>query len=418
VRSIRPASRAGPSLLVAPGSRCFNNAYVGGLDWRWRSANGDWAATGQVVGSDLQGGAPRHVPDGTVIEPGDIGQAVSVSLRKEGGGHWLGGLYGDYASRPFDVNDLGFLNRANQYQGRAEIEYREMERKGIALETHGRLQYLQRLNLDGVDLGGTARIASWGALTNFWKYYADVHARRNYFDDREVGDGTALQRGGSIGHELWFETDRTKKVSAELWTATDFLANGNGFAFYAEGGVIWRIVPPFDLAILPTTSYTTGEPRFVGTGPDIATAGVPGDYLFGKLTARSFGTTLRATYTFTPRLTLQTYAQLLLASGHYTDFSIFQAPGAAAGAKVALDDLRPYTGGLTENPDFTGGVLNLNVVFRWEYKLGSTAYLVYTRSQSPDVTLGLGEIPGIRFSTVGNAPAVDVILLKISYWWS
>ncbi|HMI85150.1 MAG TPA: DUF5916 domain-containing protein [Polyangiaceae bacterium] len=418
VQSIGSSSRSGPSLSVAPGSRCFSNAYVGGLDWRWRSSNGDWAATGQVVGSTLQGGAPRHVPDGTVIEGGDVGPAVSLYARKEGGGHWLGGLYGDYAGRKFDVNDLGFLTRANQYQARAEIEYREMNRTGMALEAHARLQYIQRLNLAGVDIGGTGRFASWGTLTNFWKYYADVHARRDYFDDREVGDGTALQRGGWVGHELWLETDRTKKVSADLWTATDFLGNGKGFAFYAEGGVMWRVVPPFDLAILPTANYTTGEPRFVGTGPNLAVAGAPGEYLFGRLTARSFGTTLRATYTFTPRLTLQTYAQLLLASGHYTDFSIFQATGGGPGGQVRLDTLRPYSGGLVENPDFIGGVLNLNVVLRWEYRLGATAYLVYTRAQSPDVSLGLGDIPGIRFSTVGNAPAVDVILLKISYWWS
>jgi hypothetical protein len=29
-----------------------------------------------------------------------------------------------------------------------------------------------------------------------------------------------------------------------------------------------------------------------------------------------------------------------------------------------------------------------------------------------------GEIPGIRWATVGNAPAVEVMLHKISYWWS
>jgi hypothetical protein len=163
---------------------------------------------------------------------------------------------------------------------------------------------------------------------------------------------------------------------------------------------------------LPTATFTTGESRFVGMGA------AEGDYLFGNLSARAFGTTLRATYTFTPRLTLQTYGQILLATGHYTDFSIFQAPGGAPGAVVRLDALTPYTGGFTENPDFTGGVLNVNVVFRWEYQLGSTAYLVYTRSQSPDVTLAPGEVPHIRFSTVGTAPAVDVILLKLSYWWS
>ncbi|MET0595233.1 MAG: DUF5916 domain-containing protein, partial [Polyangiaceae bacterium] len=418
VRSIRASTRSGPSRNVAPGSRCFNNAFVAGLDWRWRSANGDYAATGQVVGSTLQEGSPSRVPDGTLIRPGDVGPAISLVARKEGGGHWLGGLYGDYWGRKFDVNDLGFLTRGNQYQGRAEVEYREMDRTAAFLESHVRLSYLQRLNLDGLDLAGTARLASWGTLTNFWKYYVDLHGKRNYFDDREVGDGTALQRGGSFGHELWFETDRTKRVSFDLWTVSDILGNGNGLTFHAEGGVMWRIVPPFDLAVLPTADYASGEPRFIGTGSNIAAGGQQGEYLFGKLLAKSVGATLRATYTFTPRLTLQSYAQLLLASGHYNDYSLFQAPGGATGTQVRLDSLRPFTGTLTENPDFIGGVLNLNVVFRWEYRLGSTAYLVYTRSQSPDGSLGLGEIPGIRFSTVGNAPAVDVILLKISYWWS
>jgi hypothetical protein len=56
-------------------------------------------------------------------------------------------------------------------------------------------------------------------------------------------------------------------------------------------------------------------------------------------------------------------------------------------------------------------------VFRWEYRLGSIAYLVYTRSQSPDVELRTGEPARLRFQNVSRGPAVDVLLLKLSYWW-
>jgi hypothetical protein len=63
------------------------------------------------------------------------------------------------------------------------------------------------------------------------------------------------------------------------------------------------------------------------------------------------------------------------------------------------------------------GVLNLNVVFRWEYQLGSVAYLVYTRSQAPDFTLGPNERARLQLSPVTHGPSVDVLLLKISYWW-
>jgi hypothetical protein len=168
------------------------------------------------------------------------------------------------------------------------------------------------------------------------------------------------------------------------------------------------VLPALDLAILPTGSYTSGEPRFAGqNGPQ---------YVFGKLTARSIGTTVRATYTFTPRLTLQAYGQFLLASGHYTQLLANEPDPAAPRPVVRLVDMHPYAGPL-DNPDFVDGVLNVNVVFRWEYRLGSIAYLVYTRSQSPDVELRPGEPATLRFSNVSRGPAVDVLLLKLSYWW-
>ena len=36
-------------------------------------------------------------------------------------------------------------------------------------------------------------------------------------------------------------------------------------------------------------------------------------------------------------------------------------------------------------PDFQDAALNVNVVFRWEYRLGSTIYFVYSHSQIPTV---------------------------------
>jgi hypothetical protein len=86
------------------------------------------------------------------------------------------------------------------------------------------------------------------------------------------------------------------------------------------------------------------------------------------------GFTLRTTYTFAPRLTLQGYAQLFLASGHYTDFTQYQSD--PTGPRPAIRS-RPHAvqpGPIPSNPDFEQGVLNVNVVLRWEYMLGSTLY--------------------------------------------
>jgi hypothetical protein len=85
---------------------------------------------------------------------------------------------------------------------------------------------------------------------------------------------------------------------------------------------------------------------------------------------------------------------------------------------VHFTDLRPLATPLATNPDFQEGALNLNVVLRWEYALGSTLFFVYTRSQVPAVTLSQGEEAQLSIRSVRRAPATDAFLVKLTYFWS
>ncbi len=393
--------------VVSRFSRCFNDALVGAIDWRWRSSKGDWVTEGQAVMSQLQDGPTRRVRDGTLIAPGDRGFGLVANLNKEGGKHLVGDLRGEYNDRKLDVNDLGFDRRANNVRWRADVEYRELEPWWIMRETHARFEYFGRFNLDGHDLGSGYQLNYSGKLKNKWEVFTEVHYRGRWFDDREVGDGTSLERGGLVGYELELQSDKTKRVSFAAETQTQVLTDG----LYATGDIhlTFRVLPQFDLEIDPSYDFSLGEPRFVGQGP------APGQYLFGRLSASSIGSTLRAGYTFTPRISLQAYAQIFLSTGHYADFSSFQS--LAPRSVVHLSELRPYGMALAQNPDFVQGVINVNVVGRWEYRLGSTLYLVYTRTQAPNVVLGTGESAGFGFNALGRAPAIDVFMVKISYWW-
>jgi hypothetical protein len=62
-------------------------------------------------------------------------------------------------------------------------------------------------------------------------------------------------------------------------------------------------------------------------------------------------------------------------------------------------------------------VLNINLVLRWEYSLGSILYLVYTRSQVPTTMLGPTDVGTLNLGAVGRAPTSDAILAKASFWW-
>jgi hypothetical protein len=403
-----PNTDARAAILVRPGSRCFDDAYVGALDWRWRSPTGAWVTGGQLTGTTLANGPDRAVRDGNVIHPGDLGTGAYAYINKEGGEHWVGDMGLEYEGRKLDYNDLGFNERGNDFRWRFDGEWRDLKPWRSMLERHARVEYFGRTNIDGLLIGSGYQLNVSGTFRNFWNVFTEVHWRPAYYDDREVGDGTALQRGGLLGYELELSSNPAKPVSFQVQTQAQ--AVSDGVILNGSAGLLFRALPQLDLEVLPTGVYTAGEPRYTGlqaTGQDI----------FGRLRAESFGTTVRVTYTFAPRLTLQTYAQLFLAARHYTDFTSFaMQPGARA--RIPLEALRPFAGVLQENPDTVEGLLNANVVLRWEYALGSTLFVVYTRSQVPSVTLLPGETGSIGFLPVSRAPAADVILVKLSYFWA
>jgi hypothetical protein len=107
-----------------------------------------------------------------------------------------------------------------------------------------------------------------------------------------------------------------------------------------------------------------------------------------------------------------------LAAGHYSNFSQYAANPVGPKEAIRVSALTPYAGGLPYNPDFEQGILNINVVLRWEYALGSVLYLVYARSQVPSTVLGANDIGALNLAEVRRAPAADVLLAKLSFWWA
>jgi len=420
---VAPDPTATPTLLCPSGDtyplttparpRCFHDAYVGGADARWRSPSGDYAASAQALATLIEHGPARTLRDGTVIGDGDADAGGIVTLSKEGG-RWVGDVGYEGYGRKLDYNDLGFLARQNVHHLWLDTYYRTLEPRWKTLETQWGLELYGRQSLDGRKLARGYQVNSRGKLTNFWGWFLELHYREAHFDDREVGDGTALERDGLIGIELSMHTDPRRRVQLGLDSQTQFIFDG----FHFEGDVVLtlRLLPQLDLELLPTLTYNAGEPRYLANA---ITA--PGQYYFGKLSAQSVGTTLRATYTFTPRLTLQAYAQLFLAALHYSDFSTAQSDPMGPRPTVRLSDLRaappPMCPPATTCTDSEDGVLNVNLVLRWEYRLGSTLFLVYTRSQVPQLQLAQGQGASLDLGAIQRGPAANVLLLKLSYWW-
>ncbi len=76
-------------------------------------------------------------------------------------------------------------------------------------------------------------------------------------------------------------------------------------------------------------------------------------------------------------------------------------------------EFEPVT--IANNPDFNNKSLRSNVVFRWEYRRGSTLYLVYNVSNSDSSRPG--EFSPFRDLRSGfGAAGTQVLMVKFNYW--
>jgi hypothetical protein len=70
--------------------------------------------------------------------------------------------------------------------------------------------------------------------------------------------------------------------------------------------------------------------------------------------------------------------------------------------------------------DFSYAALNLNVVYRWEYRPGSTFYLVWTQSRAHSedrYTMGDSNFsPDIGGGQVFRNEPENRVLAKVTYW--
>ena len=67
------------------------------------------------------------------------------------------------------------------------------------------------------------------------------------------------------------------------------------------------------------------------------------------------------------------------------------------------------------NPAFSVRELRSNLVLRWEFRPGSTLFVVWSEARD-DKTLAPGLDFGRDGSRLFSAPARDVFLVKLSYW--
>ncbi len=388
------------------GGRCFHDAYLGAVDGRFRTPDGDWSGEAQAVVTGVVGGPSLLLADGTRLDDGDVGWAGALDVLKDSG-HWRGEVYNEIFSAEYWPTDAGYLERGNMWRLYAEAEYWTDE-LDACLEFEAAVVVSERVTLSGLSAGqryGLEAEMTFRDESYLWLNLAVAPAR---WDDRELLDGAVLERSTWYGLEYYVETDSRQPVTFWSWGLARVL--DNGWAVDAEAGVGFKPFAALTIDLLPTVNWIDGEPRRLRSAREDAAGR---HYLLGTLESGAVGATLRTSFAFTPHLTLQAFGQLFLAAGHYGPFWSYDDP-ARGRPRIALDALVPAPAP-AGNPDFSEVTFNTSVVLRWEYLPGSLLWLVYTHAERPAEVSGDGRLD---IGLFGNGGSADTVLLKLGYLWN
>jgi hypothetical protein len=257
-----------------------------------------------------------------------------------------------------------------------------------------------------------------------------------HLDPDQLRGGPALRMPGRTRQRMVLYTDPARALTLRL--------DGSRMVEDETGGVL-RVLRGTLGARPAGVAHIWLEPSLVDRigGLEYLTRRTTSDgdsYIFGRIDQRTLSLTTRLDLALTPTFSLQLYAQPYLVSRDAGGFREVTSPrGATLEERFRIfsaDQIRhdetesrfhvDRTGDGVEDlsfpdPAFTYGQLSSNMVLRWEFRAGSTLYLVWSRDFRDRARPG-GREPVGGFSDlfgVGGTrgtPANNTFLIKLTYW--
>ena len=439
--------------------RLHSSAYSGGVDFAHESAERTWLFSGLIAGSRVSG-SPEAIartqrsssryyqrPDASHVEL----DAAATSLT---GFHAMGHVEkqagnvtmwtGLAAVSPgYEVNDLGFQTRADRVFLDTRLRYTQPD--------PGRFLRSWYVSLGGPDARWnfawdrtflTFNASSVLQFLNYWRLW--LRARYDPWTDDD-----RLTRGGPIArspsYTSWavnLRSDTRKAATARAFFTWGSDAAG-GWDRRLQLNVNARLSEAVQVDIGPRYSWSYSSAQYVTRLTDgLAQATYGSRYIFAGLDRTTLSLETRLNLTFSPTLSLQLYLEPFVSTGDYGAPKEFREPGTFdfseygrdVGSSVLSpsghydidpDGAGPAAGFQLADRDFSYRSLLGNAVIRWEWRPGSTVFLVWQHKRIDSLTRAgsSGSEPWVGTFDLGRdvgdmfaAPADNILMVKVNYW--
>ncbi len=422
-----------------------NNANTAGLDFsHFFGEDRKWYFSVAGAASNLSGNAgaieelqrsPVHFfqrPDADYVEVDPErttlnGYGGTIQGGKVGG-HWKFTGFGYFKSPGFDLNDIGYLQNADAI----------MTGLWSAYEFDKPFSIFRRIRPNanlwtGWDWGGT-HLFTGGNLSIYTEYknlwYTNIGAtyEGNSLSNTILRGGPSMLYPSSLSVFANMGSSQSKMIYFSLWANGGH--GGENSSERLSAGVNLTAKPghSFSVTLSPSWSKNMNAIQYVDHVDD-------GDrYILSQIDQQIVSMSLRLSYNITPDLTIQYWGQPFLAAMDYSKYKVVTDPQAEkladryhllteseleldAGENIYhVDDnhdgIIDYS---FDNPDGNYDQFLSNLVARWEFRPGSTVYLVWSQTRSYDDNTGSFSIDQNLSNLYTEKKPHDVFLIKFTY---
>jgi hypothetical protein len=421
-----------------------NNATTGGVDFTQYFRDRNYMLNAALYMSNVQGSteaisrtqqsSARYFqrPDADYVELDESRTSLSGAGGKlefgKIGGNWNFLFMNVFKSPGLELNDMGFMQTADNVLSVLWTGYNFTEPFSI----------FRRLNLNNNvylsnDFGGqiTGMGYEYNVHASFKNYWgAGFGGGFNFMEvsNRMLRGGPSMNMPNNGRFRLFLKSDDRKAISGGTFVRFGW---GNEDSHQRNSYTIYMTFRPMNtlsISLYPSYSQNFGELQYV-TQTDME-----GDprYIFGSIDQKVLSMSLRINFNITPDLTIQYWGQPFTASGDYTEFKMITDSKADlykdrfhvyTEEQISLDEdtylidenLDANTDYDFWNPDFSVNEWLSNLVVRWEFLPGSTAYLVWSQTRNHYIHDGSFDAWENMNRMFTESSPTNVFLVKFSY---
>ena len=420
------------------------NAWTIGGHVLWRIAGGAYEVSleGGLTGISgtkesillAQHGRERYLqrPDADYVQVDSSrtslsGAKATFSARKISGAHWLWDVHVDLESPEVTFNDIGRLGTGDGIAPGGSLTYRETVPGDLLRNYSFTVSQNNEFNFGGdrqrTGLGGSTQL-TWN---NFWTTRASVNYSLRSQNQRLTRGGPSMEAPQDWRASLSLQSNPSAETRWRAGTSygQDELGGWSG-SVDAEMSLV--PAPRWQVSFMPSFERRVDSRQYVTFRDGGSPATFGGRYILAFTNRNTLAIETRLNFTLQPDLNFELFAQPFAASGRFFDFGELEAAGSRFLRTYGTDGTttgRQEDGSLEvldgedafviPNQDFNIRSFRSTAVLSWEWRPGSTLFLVWQQARSRRLNVGDGASLGDLFGSLA-ASGDNSFAIKVSYW--